>query len=42
MTRQEDFGRPEKPLEKTRKLITQLEYQRKPKCKENSIKIRSQ
>ena len=31
MSNQEDFRRPEKPLEKSGKLITKLEYQRKPK-----------
>ena len=31
MSKKEDFGRPEKPLEKTQKLITKLQYQRKPK-----------
>ena len=31
MPKQEDFYRPEKLLEKTRKLITKSEYQRKPK-----------
>ena len=32
MSKQEDFHQPEKPLEKKRgKLITKLEYQRKPK-----------
>ena len=41
MSKQEDFGRPEKPLEKRGKLITKLEYQRKPKSKENSMEIRS-
>ena len=31
MSKQEDFGRPEKALEKHGKLITKLEYERKPK-----------
>ena len=31
MSKQEDFHRPENPLEKRRKLITKLECQRKPK-----------
>ena len=31
MPKQEDFDRPEKPLEKQGKLITKLEYQRKPR-----------
>ena len=32
MSKQEDFGRPEKPLEKTQKIDNkELEYQRKPK-----------
>ena len=31
MSKQEDFRRSEKPLEKRGKLITKLEYQRKPK-----------
>ena len=31
MSEQEDFGRPEKPPQKRGKLITKLEYQRKPK-----------
>ena len=30
MSKQEDFGQPEKLLEKGGKLITKLEYQRKP------------
>ena len=30
MLNQEDFRRPEKPLKKRWKLITKLEYQRKP------------
>ena len=29
MSKQDDFGRPEKPLEKRRKLITKLEYEKK-------------
>ena len=41
MSKQEDFGRPEKPLEKTVEIETKLEYQRKPKHKENSTEIRS-
>ena len=31
MPKQEDFYRPEKLFEKTRKFITKSEYQRKPK-----------
>ena len=31
MSQQEDFGRPEKPLGKTREIDNKLEYQRKPK-----------
>ena len=31
MPKQEDFGRPEKPLKKSGKLITKLEYQKKAK-----------
>ena len=31
MSKQVGFHRPEKPLEKGRKLIEKLEYQRKPK-----------
>ena len=41
MSKQEDFYWPERLLEKRGKLITKLEYQRKPKLKENSIEIRS-
>ena len=41
MPKQEDFGWSEIPLEKRGKLITKLEYQRKPKWKENWIEIRS-
>ena len=41
MYKQEDFGWSEKPLEKRGELITKLEYQRKPKLKENSIETRS-
>ena len=41
MSKKEDFSRPEKPLEKRGKPIAKLEYQRKAKCKENSIEIRS-
>ena len=41
MSKQEDFRRPESHLKKRGKLITKLEYQRKPKWKENSIEIRS-
>ena len=36
-----DFHRPEIPLKKTREIETKLEYQKKPKLKENSIEIRS-
>ena len=32
-SKQEDSHQPEKPLEKRGKLITKLEYQRKPKMK---------
>ena len=31
MSKQEDFHRPEKHLKKREKLITKLQYQRKPK-----------
>ena len=31
MSNQENFHRPEKPLKKRGKLITKLEYQRRPK-----------
>ena len=31
MSKQEDFGRPGKPLEKRGKLMAKLEYERKPK-----------
>ena len=40
MSNQEDFRWPKKLLEKRGKLLTKLEYQRKPKWKENSIGIR--
>ena len=41
MSKQEDFHQPENHLKKDKKLMTKLEYQRKPKRKENSIEIRS-
>ena len=41
MSNQENFRWPEKPLEKARELIAKLEYQRKLKCKENALEIRS-
>ena len=31
MSKQEDFGRPEKPLEKTREIDNESRIQRKPK-----------
>ena len=31
MSKQEDFGRPEKPLEKTREIDNEARIQRKPK-----------
>ena len=41
MSKQKHFHWPEKLLENRRKLITKLEYQSKPKGKENSIEIKS-
>ena len=43
MSKQEDFGRPEKPLEKTQEIDNEarISKKKKPKRKENSIEIRS-
>ena len=41
MSRQEDFHRPKKCVEKRGKLMTKLEYSRNPKRKDNSIETRS-
>ena len=41
MSKQEDFRRSEKPLEKTREIDNKDRMSKKAKMKKNSIKIRS-
>ena len=41
MPKQEDFGRPEKPLKKKREIDNEARISKKGKLKENSIEIRS-
>ena len=41
MSKQEDFRRSEKPLEKTREIDNKARMSKKAKTKKNSIKIRS-
>ena len=42
MSNQEDFGRPEKPLEKTREIDKGDRISKKAETKKNSIEIRSE
>ena len=41
MSKQEDFHRPEKPLEKTREIDNQARISEEAEMKENSTEIRS-
>ena len=41
MSKQEDFGRPENPLEKTREIDNKARISKKVEMKRNSIEIRS-
>ena len=41
MSKQEDCGRPEKPLEKTREIYNEARISKKDHVKENSIEIRN-
>ena len=39
MSKQEDFGRPEKPLEKTREIDSGARMSKKAEMKKNSVEI---
>ena len=41
MSKQEDFGRPEKPLEKTQEIDNEARISKKAEMKKNSIEMRS-
>ena len=42
MSKQEDFGWPEKPLEETREIDNEARISKKAEMKKNSIEIRSE